>query len=114
MNDFGRRPYDDEPDSGLSRDHSDVPLGDEEEGDFRVSWRQHAACLGLDNSIFFEEGDPQTAEAKRVCGECFVLAVCRGWAIKKKIPLGVWGGMTPVERKAEGRRRSMRPGRHEE
>ena len=93
-----------------------MPTGDEEgEGDFRVSWRQDAACLGLDNSIFFEEGvHPRTAEAKRVCGECFVLAVCLDWAIKKKIPLGVWGGMTPVERKAEGRRRSMRPGRHVE
>ena len=38
--------------------------------------------------------------AKSLCAECPIRAQCLQVAVETKQPLGVWGGLTPEERKA--------------
>lgn len=74
-------------------------------------WRELAACRpgnGVDPKIFF----PQVFEksyvaAQRVCKRCEVRPDCLLFAIARQenIP-GVWGGLTPNERKALRSRRA--------
>lgn len=42
---------------------------------------------------------------KSTCTDCPYLMPCRDWAITEREAWGVWGGMTPRERRAEKRRR---------
>ncbi len=69
-----------------------------------LSWERHAACRGLDSSIFFPADDEQVATAKAVCGECPVSDSCLEHAIAHRERDGVWGGMTAVERQRMIRR----------
>ena len=46
-----------------------------------------------------------TLEAKRTCRECPVESKCLAYAIEAKIEHGIWGGMTPKERRALRKRR---------
>lgn len=46
--------------------------------------------------------------AKRICERCAVQEKCLDWAIEHGEKHGVWGGMTPDERKAEAERRNGR------
>ncbi len=70
-------------------------------------WQLHAACRGVDTGVFFspeaERGSRRLARervAKAVCSTCPVLATCRDHAIRAGEPFGVWGGLTPDERRA--------------
>lgn len=70
-------------------------------------WQMHAACRGLDSSLFFhpdhERGPTRVARearAKYVCGQCPVLDHCRRHAEAVREPYGVWGGLSPAERAA--------------
>ena len=69
------------------------------------TWRQQAACKGLDTSIFFPESDAAAGPAKAVCATCPVRAECLEWAIAARQEDGVWGGMTDNERRRLRRRR---------
>ena len=71
------------------------------------SWQLDAACRGIDSKVFFspdaERGTRRTARervAKAVCRSCPVMASCREHALRAREPFGVWGGMTPDERRA--------------
>ena len=75
-------------------------------------WRSRAACrpgAGVDPETFFpvaESGpvhDAQVATAKRVCARCPVVAECLAEALTR-IPDGIAGGLTEVERRALSRR----------
>lgn len=46
--------------------------------------------------------------AKRICAACRIRRACLDWAIEHGEKHGVWGGMTPDERKAEAERRNGR------
>lgn len=61
-----------------------------------TEWRDLAACrrTGVD---FFDED--QTAAALAVCRACPVLAPCRAVALEERPPEGVWGGLTPRDRR---------------
>lgn len=70
-------------------------------------WQLLAACRGVDTTVFFspeaERGVRRLARervAKAVCGTCPVIAACREHAIRVAEPFGVWGGLTPDERRA--------------
>lgn len=70
-------------------------------------WQLHAACRGVDTQVFFspeaERGSRRLARervAKAVCSTCPVLNTCRDHAIRAAEPFGVWGGLTPDERRA--------------
>lgn len=81
----------------------------------RVTWRDHAACRGLDPTIWFP-GDAiskhyprqlysqQVETAQTICATCPVTADCLDWADRTGQDHGIWGGLTPAERKNRRRR----------
>lgn len=73
------------------------------------SWREGAACKGIDAALFFpagESGDAvdQVEAAKVLCHNCPVEQACLEFALVTKQEYGIWGGRTEAER------RSLRPG----
>jgi len=65
------------------------------------SWRQHAACRGLDPSIFYPAGDTddEAAPAKAVCDQCSIRQACLEHALSWRERDGIWGGATERERR---------------
>jgi WhiB family redox-sensing transcriptional regulator len=71
-----------------------------------VAWQDRGLCAQTDPEAFFPvKGQPAT-EAKRVCASCEVKAECLEWALEYRQTFGVWGGLTPTERKKLQRKRS--------
>lgn len=70
-----------------------------------ATWRQHAACRGLDPEIFYPPSDEESEEAKSVCGECPVRQLCLEHALVHRERDGVWGGLTERERRRIVRQR---------
>jgi hypothetical protein len=66
------------------------------------SWMDDAACRGEDVDYFFEY-DLNGIRANRVAEfchmNCSVRAQCLEWALSVPEEFGVWGGVTPTERK---------------
>lgn len=65
-------------------------------------WRAVAPCASLDPDLFFDraEEDPAAeAEAKATCGSCPFRENCLTTAMIANEEWGIWGGMTPDERK---------------
>lgn len=76
------------------------------------TWREHAACRGIDATTFFPAGETGEAvshveAAKFLCRQCPVEEACLEFALITKQEYGIWGGRTEAER------RSMRPRRTE-
>ena len=74
-----------------------------------MDWRSKAACLSVDPELFFPIGNTgpaiaQAAEAKAVCRECEVQAICLQWALENNQDSGVWGGMSEDARRSPTRR----------
>jgi WhiB family redox-sensing transcriptional regulator len=69
------------------------------------TWRQFAACRGVDPEVFHptEEEDPSRAQA--ICAECPVQEVCLEHALAVREKHGVWGGLTERERRRVLRQR---------
>jgi WhiB family redox-sensing transcriptional regulator len=63
------------------------------------SWRQHAACQGLDPEIFYPVSDEDADVAKAVCAGCAVRQTCLEYALGSRERDGVWGGATEKERR---------------
>lgn len=90
-----------------------------------MSWRENAKCRGL-GELFqpVEEPSPgggsidvyrHELEAKAVCAGCTVFGECAEWVGRFPQPVGIWAGMTPVERHAHlspGERRVLRGARY--
>lgn len=51
------------------------------------------------------EEDEHTVKAKEICAGCPIRFSCQDYAIKNNEQYGVFGGMTPTERRREVRRR---------
>ena len=64
-----------------------------------LSWRQRAACRGVDPDIFYPSADEEAEEAKSICGVCPVRESCLEYAILNRERDGVWGGATERERR---------------
>lgn len=65
-------------------------------------WRATAPCASLDPELFFDlaEEDPAAeAEAKAVCKSCPLADRCLNSAMLADEEWGIWGGMTPEERR---------------
>jgi WhiB family transcriptional regulator, redox-sensing transcriptional regulator len=71
----------------------------------QTTWRDEAACKGLDTGIFFPASDSDAGPAKRVCAGCPVRDRCLEWALATRQEDGVWGGLTDTERRRLRRRR---------
>lgn len=64
-----------------------------------LSWRQRAACRGVDPDIFYPASDEDADEAKGICGVCPVREACLEYALVNRERDGVWGGATERERR---------------
>ncbi len=60
------------------------------------------ACAGSDPEIFFPEIEAYAAAlpAVRLCRRCPLVTKCGTWAINTRQERGVWGAMTPRQRRA--------------
>lgn len=75
-------------------------------GDGR-EWERHAACQGLDSSLFFapnrfeskREREAREAAAKAICHICPVIDACRETALMRGEAFGVWGGLGEFDRR---------------
>jgi Transcription factor WhiB len=56
-------------------------------------------------SLFYSEEDEDIELAKTICQSCQIRAMCLETALAFKEPEGVWGGMSPVERRSILRKR---------
>jgi WhiB family transcriptional regulator, redox-sensing transcriptional regulator len=63
------------------------------------SWRQFAACRGLDPEVFYPVTDEEADIAKTVCRGCPVRQPCLEHALTVREKDGVWGGATERERR---------------
>jgi WhiB family redox-sensing transcriptional regulator len=70
-----------------------------------MSWRNKAACQGLDPDIFYPPEDDEAPEAKEVCGGCPVQEACLEHALSVREKDGIWGGFTERERRRIVRQR---------
>jgi WhiB family transcriptional regulator, redox-sensing transcriptional regulator len=73
-------------------------------------WPSLGACVGADPDLFFPESwrDPAHA-AKTLCSQCTVQPECLAHALDHDESVGVWGGLTAVERRhLRSRRRRLR------
>jgi len=64
-----------------------------------LSWRQRAACRGVDPVIFYPVSEEEAEDAKAVCGVCAVREACLEYALTNREKEGVWGGATERERR---------------
>ena len=63
------------------------------------SWRQHAACRGVEPDVFYPVSDEEADVAKAICDQCSVRQPCLEWALAERERDGVWGGATERERR---------------
>lgn len=66
-------------------------------------WMDDALCAQTDPELFFPVQGGGSADAKRICAECPVAAMCLDYAMR--VPSeddywGVFGGLTAAERRA--------------
>jgi WhiB family redox-sensing transcriptional regulator len=75
------------------------------------TWQEFASCRSVPVAIFFPPTDHEGDRAKAVCRNCIVREQCLEFAIASGERFGVWGGLTPMERRslvAKRRRASAR------
>ena len=69
------------------------------------TWRDHAACRGIDPEIFYPVSDEEADPAKSICDHCPVRTPCLEHALTSRERDGVWGGATERERRRMIRQR---------
>ena len=90
--------------------------------DLRRHWREDAACAGQDQRIWFPVDDRVHRQhsdefhlavyraARDVCDGCPVREQCLTWALdNNEVDHGMFGGLTPRERRRIKRRRRVTP-----
>lgn len=74
-----------------------------------MSWLGEANCAGMNARLFFPEVGINVATAKATCADCTVRCECLDYAIRNHEGFGVWGGLSPEERRVRvSRRRRIR------
>lgn len=63
------------------------------------NWREFGECLQYFPEMFFPEKGESTKDAKTACGKCAVTAFCLQYALDTNQKSGVFGGLSPRERK---------------
>lgn len=61
---------------------------------------ERSVCPQTDPETFYPEKGCSPRDAKTVCRGCPVILECRRYALDHNEPYGIWGGLTPPERKA--------------
>ena len=62
-------------------------------------WDAAALCAQTDPEAFFPEKGGSTRDAKKVCQSCEVKAQCLAYALANDERFGIWGGLSPRERR---------------
>lgn len=76
-----------------------MPMAREAHRD-RTPWYTFAACQSYDPEWWFEDAtDDQNRMAIAICSTCVVNEACLEYSVTHRIPNGIWGGMTPYQRK---------------
>ncbi len=65
-----------------------------------LSWQDRSACRDEDREIFYPTRGVSTAPAKKVCARCPVTNECLAYALERRDPYGIWGGLTEDERES--------------
>ena len=60
-------------------------------------WYDAAACQGLGWQDFFDADE--LAAGRQICASCPVRLRCLQFAINNNVTSGIWGGLTPLERR---------------
>ena len=71
-----------------------------------ISFDGTQPCAGWDDWIQDRWEDDHAALLKRVCASCPFMEKCAEWGLAHE-EHGVWGGMTPTERRAARKRRGI-------
>jgi WhiB family transcriptional regulator, redox-sensing transcriptional regulator len=66
-------------------------------------WMSESLCAETDPDLFFPELGVVAFQAKKICAACDVKAQCLKYAIDNNEEHGVWGGLTPQQRRGMGR-----------
>ena len=64
-----------------------------------VQWMDFALCAETDPEAFFVEKSGDTRPAKAVCLACPVRLNCLDYAVENRIAWGIWGGLSPRQRR---------------
>ena len=72
------------------------------------AWQAEAACRKIPVELFFPAVEHEADDAKAVCDACDVREPCLEFAITAGERFGVWGGLTPQERRSLVARRRAR------
>ena len=71
-------------------------------------WEEQAFCATYPDPELWHLQPPLAEEPKRLCNQrCPVREECLTFAMKHRIPYGIWGGMTTHER--DGIRHNIKP-----
>lgn len=77
-------------------------------GYISLRWQDDAACASTDvEAFYFDAWEKRPAELtllKRMCAHCPVQDACLQYALQTNEQYGVWGGLTPDERRLLRRR----------
>lgn len=77
----------------------DLELGDVESDPW--PWMADGVCQGADQDVWFPGRGESFVEAVEACGRCPVARECLDYAIAEGIDVGVFGGLTPGQRRRE-------------
>lgn len=71
-------------------------------------WMRDGLCVHADPDVFFPAKGGSARAAKAVCAGCPVRADCLGYALANGERFGVWGGLSPQERRELRRHGTLR------
>lgn len=82
--------------------------------DQRPDWFDRAACRGLGPDLFYPDTvGPNVGPAKAICAGCPVRQECLERGLDASEGFGVWGGLSPKERRPlRNRRTELKPPTH--
>lgn len=63
------------------------------------SWEVDAVCAQVDPELFFPEKGGSTRDAKKLCATCPVREECLNAALQRGEYWGIFGGLSPMERR---------------
>jgi len=64
-----------------------------------MSWQLEASCSADQHDLLFSQAKGKMDRAIQICGSCSVKGECLKFAIDEKVEFGIFGGLTPQERK---------------
>lgn len=70
----------------------------------RADWMEAARCRKMGPELFFAERGQPVHHAKAICNGCPVVDECLSYAERHHITHGIWGALSPEERRAQRRR----------